>query len=107
MMLDASGHVRRSACDAFSQFAQVPGVDLLPYLDLAVKTIYASICRLGKRNRQAVYCALTSLADSVGRPFAKEYLELLVPTLLRKLDHVQVDDVECVPLLKVVILFYV
>lgn len=78
---------------------------LIPYLKPILEHLRVGFDRFQHKNLLILYDAILTLADSVGPALSQpEYIELLVPPLLAKWEHIGDEDRGLVSLLEVGIL---
>ncbi|KPM12070.1 Transportin-1 [Sarcoptes scabiei] len=100
-ILDSNKRVQEAACSAFATLEEEAGTDLVPYLDIILKTLVEAFGKYQHKNLLILYDAIGTLADSVGHYLNKpEYIQLLMPPLIQKWNSLNDDDKNLFPLLE-------
>ena len=98
---DTNKKVQEAGCSAFATLEEQAGPLLVPYLKPILEHLRVGFDRFQHKNLLILYDAILTLADSVGSALNQpEYVELLVPPLLRKWEQLGDEDRGLVSLLE-------
>ena len=98
---DNNKKVQEAGCSAFATLEEQAGPLLIPYLKPILEHLRVGFDRFQHKNLLILYDAILTLADSVGSSLnSPEYVELLVPPLLRKWEQLGDEDRGLVSLLE-------
>ncbi|ELU00071.1 hypothetical protein CAPTEDRAFT_126125 [Capitella teleta] len=100
-ILDANKRVQEAACSAFATLEEEACTELVPYLGFILETLVYAFGKYQHKNLLILYDAIGTLADSVGNHLNKsEYINLLMPPLIQKWNHLKDTDKDLFPLLE-------
>ena len=100
---DNNKKVQEAGCSAFATLEEQAGPLLIPYLKPILEHLRVGFDRFQHKNLLILYDAILTLADSVGGALnSPEYIQLLVPPLLKKWEDIGDEDRGLVSLLEVV-----
>lgn len=101
-ILDNNKRVQEAACSSFSLLEEAASVDLIPYLQPILRTLSGALTKFQKRNLLLLYDTLGTLADVLGENLnTPQFIELIIPPLLKKFQQVDEESTEIFPLLEV------
>ncbi|KAF9086646.1 hypothetical protein BGX29_011963 [Mortierella sp. GBA35] len=99
MVSDNNKRVQEAGCSAFATLEEEACDALVPYLYGILQTLVHAFSTYQQKNLLILYDAIGTLADSVGNALnKKEYIDLLMPCLIDKWQHLQDDDRDLFPL---------
>jgi len=100
-VLDVNKGVQEAACSAFATIEEEAQERLLPYLEPILKNLMNAIQKYQAKNMLVLYDAIGTLAESVGHALnRKEYIQILMPPLMRRWDQLNDNDRNIFPLLE-------
>jgi transportin-1 len=100
--LDNNKRVQEAACSSFSLLEEEAGLDLIPYLQHILTTLCNAFTKYQHRNLLLLYDTVGTLADVVGENLNNpQYIEALMPPLIRKWQEISDDSTDLFPLLEV------
>ncbi|XP_065069170.1 transportin-1-like [Rhopilema esculentum] len=100
-VLDKNKRVQEAACSAFATLEEEACTELVPYLGFILETLVFAFSKYQHKNLLILYDAIGTLADSVGSHLNKpEYINLLMPPLIRKWNELKDEDKDLFPLLE-------
>ncbi|KIJ51420.1 hypothetical protein M422DRAFT_158398 [Sphaerobolus stellatus SS14] len=101
MVLDNNKRVQEAGCSAFSTLEEEAGAELEPYLEPILRNLVFAFDKYQAKNLLILYDAVGTLADAVGRALSNpQYVEILMPPLLRRWAKLKDDLEDLVPLLE-------
>ncbi|EMR10996.1 hypothetical protein PNEG_00598 [Pneumocystis murina B123] len=101
MVLDNNKSVQKAGCSALANLEEQAGPILIPYLNPILHALVMAFQKYQQRNLLILYDALQTLTNSVGQALnKKEYIDLLMPPLIKKWDSLTDDDRNLFPLLE-------
>jgi len=93
--------VQEAACSAFATLEEEARHLLTPYLHVILQTLCQAFEVYQSRNLLVLYDAVGSLADSCGAALNNpQYIEILIPTLIKRWNAIQDADRGIFPLLE-------
>lgn len=100
-MLDNNKKVQEAGCSAFAALEDQAGSALVPYLRHILQLFVAAFDKYQQKNLLVLYDAVQTLADSVGSALnSPEYIDLLMPSLIKRWTNIADDDRDLFPLLE-------
>ncbi|CAG0890893.1 unnamed protein product [Darwinula stevensoni] len=100
-ILDSNKRVQEAACSAFATLEEEACTELVPYLDYILQTLVRAFDKYQHKNLLILYDAIGTLADSVGHHLNRpEYINMLMPPLMKKWYMLKDDDKDLFPLLE-------
>ncbi|XP_053952667.1 transportin-1-like [Anastrepha ludens] len=100
-ILDSNKRVQEVACFAFATLEEEACTELVPYLEDILKTLIYAFSKYQHTNLPGLYDAVGTLADSVGHHLNKpQYIDILMPPLIKKWNLLKDDDKDLFPLLE-------
>lgn len=100
-ILDPNKRVQEAACSAFATLEEEACTDLVPHLDVILRTLVYALKQYQHKNLFILYDAIGTLADSVGHHLNRpEFIELLMPPLFEKWSALRDDEKDLFPLLE-------
>ncbi|XP_044734590.1 transportin-2 [Chrysoperla carnea] len=100
-ILDPNKRVQEAACSAFATIEEEACTELVPYLGFILETLVFAFGKYQHKNLLILYDAIGTLADSVGHHLNKpEYINLLMPPLIKKWNMLKDEDKDLFPLLE-------
>ncbi|KAF6778265.1 hypothetical protein AHF37_02460 [Paragonimus kellicotti] len=100
-ILDSNKRVQEAACSAFATLEEEACTDLVPHLNLILRTLVYALHQYQHKNLFILYDAIGTLADSVGHHLNRQdYIELLMPPLFEKWNTLRDDEKDLFPLLE-------
>ncbi|KAJ3554427.1 hypothetical protein NM688_g3116 [Phlebia brevispora] len=101
MVLDNNKRVQEAGCSAFATLEEDAGPELSPYLDPVLRNLVLAFDKYQHKNMLILYDAVGTLADAVGPSLQNpQYVEILMPSLLKRWSKLKDDDEDLVPLLE-------
>ena len=92
-ILDNNKRCQEAACSAFATLEEEACLELVPYLGDILSTLVTAFDKYQAKNLLILYDAIGTLADSVqGHLYSPEYVDLLMPALMRKWNQVWHDN---------------
>jgi transportin-1 len=102
MILDNNKRVQEAGCSAFATLEEDAGQKLVPYLEPILRNLMFAYDKYQQKNLLILYDALGTLADAVGNALENpNYVEILMPPLIRRWGLLDDDDEDLIPLLEV------
>lgn len=99
-ILDDNKKVQEAACSAFATFEEEAQADLAPYLGPILNFLVPAFDKYQAKNLFILYDAVVTLADAVQRRLNQpEFIQILMPPLVRKWQTLADDDRALFPLL--------
>lgn len=99
MVLDNNKRVQEAGCSAFATLEEEAGTDLAQYLQPVLTTLVYAFDKYQQKNLLILYDAIGTLADSVGATLNQpEYVQTLMPPLIKKWQSLSDDDIDLIPL---------
>jgi hypothetical protein len=100
-VLDKNKRVQEAGCSALATLEEEATTELVPYLDVILRTLTYAFTTYQHKNLLILYDALGTLADSVGHHLNQPaYIEILMPALIRFWQILADDDRDLFPLLE-------
>ncbi|XP_047310116.1 transportin-1-like [Impatiens glandulifera] len=100
-MLDDNKRVQEAACSAFATLEEEAADELAPWLETILQHLMFAFGKYQRRNLRIVYDAIGTLADAVGVELNQpSYLNIMMPPLLAKWQHLSNSDKDLCPLLE-------
>ncbi|XP_059314432.1 transportin-1 [Lycium ferocissimum] len=100
-VLDDNKRVQEAACSAFATLEEEAAEELAPCLEIILQHLMCAFGKYQRRNLRIVYDAIGTLADAVGGELNQpKYLEILMPPLIGKWQHLTNSDKDLFPLLE-------
>ncbi|KAI8969128.1 armadillo-type protein [Mycotypha africana] len=100
-ILDNNKRVQEAACSSFALLEEEAAADLIPYLQPILTTFSAAFNKYQHRNLLLLLDTVGTLADMVGDSLNNpQYIELLMPPLIRKWEEISDDSNDLFPLLE-------
>ncbi|XP_010489305.1 PREDICTED: transportin-1-like [Camelina sativa] len=100
-LLDTSNRVQKAACLALITIEEDAGENLVPHLSIILRHLMRALEMYQRQNLKFVYDGIRALADSVGIDLNEpNYLEILMPPLVSKLQQTSSSDKDVIHLLK-------
>jgi len=100
-VLDHNKKVQEAACSAFATLEEDAETLLIPYLGPILQNLIFAFQKYQAKNLLILYDAIGTLADSVGSALnAPEHVNLIMPPLIEKWNHVDNEDKSLLPLLE-------
>ncbi|ORY86089.1 armadillo-type protein [Protomyces lactucae-debilis] len=100
-MLDNNKKVQEAGCSAFAALEDQAGIALVPYLQPILQLFVAAFDKYQQKNLLVLYDAVQTMADAVGPALNKpEYIDLLMPALIKRWTNIADDDRDLFPLLE-------
>ena len=100
-ILDSNKRVQEAACSAFATLEEEACTELVPYLSYILETLVFAFEKYQHKNLLILYDAIGTLAESVGHHLNKpEYINMLMPPLIKKWNYLKDDDKDLFPLLE-------
>ncbi|CAH8588883.1 unnamed protein product [Schistosoma turkestanicum] len=100
-ILDCNKRVQEAACSAFATLEEEACTDLVPHLDLILRTLVYALKQYQHKNLFILYDAIGTLADSVGHHLNQpDFIEMLMPPLFEKWNALRDDEKDLFPLLE-------
>ncbi|KAF7798984.1 hypothetical protein EIP86_010213 [Pleurotus ostreatoroseus] len=101
MVLDNNKRVQEAGCSAFATLEEDAGSELAPYLDPVLRNLVVAFDKYQHKNMLILYDAVGTLADAVGPALQNPaYVDILMPSLLKRWSKLKDDDEDLVPLLE-------
>ncbi|VDQ14145.1 unnamed protein product [Trichobilharzia regenti] len=100
-ILDCNKRVQEAACSAFATLEEEACTDLVPHLDIILRTLVYALKQYQHKNLFILYDAIGTLADSVGHHLNRpDFVEMLMPPLFEKWNALRDDEKNLFPLLE-------
>ncbi|KAJ7531194.1 hypothetical protein O6H91_14G035800 [Diphasiastrum complanatum] len=100
-ILDSNKRVQEAACSAFATLEEEAAEELAPRLEPILRHLMFAFGKYQRRNLRILYDAIGTLADAVGGQLNEaKYLEILMPPLINKWQHLPDSDKDLFPLLE-------
>ncbi|PCH36569.1 ARM repeat-containing protein [Wolfiporia cocos MD-104 SS10] len=101
MVLDNNKRVQEAGCSAFATLEEDAGSELAPYLDPVLRNLVMAFDKYQHKNMLILYDAVGTLADAVGSALQNPaFVDILMPSLLKRWGKLKDDDEDLVPLLE-------
>lgn len=101
-ILDNNKRVQEAACSAFSLLEEEATTELVPYLHPVLVTLSTAFDKYQHRNLLLLYDTVGTLADVVGEALnTPQFIEIIMPPLIKKWQQIADDDTDLFPLLEV------
>ncbi|KAK4853529.1 hypothetical protein QYF36_010621 [Acer negundo] len=98
-ILDTNKRVQEAACSAFATLEEEAAEQLAPHLEVILQHLMCAFARYQRKNLRIVYDAIGTLADAVGEELNQaRYLQILMPPLIAKWQHLSNSDKDLFPL---------
>jgi hypothetical protein len=102
MMLDNNKRVQGAGCSALATFEEEATEELVPFLDAIIPNFAFAFSKYQRKNLLTLLDAIGTLADSVGSELNRpEFIEGLMPLILKKWQTLPDDDRDLFALLEV------
>lgn len=100
-ILDPNKRVQEAACSSFATIQEDACTEVVPYLGFILETLVFAFGKYQQKNLLILYDAIGTLADSVGNHLNKpEFINLLMPPLIKKWNMLKDEDKDLFPLLE-------
>ncbi|KAJ7545352.1 hypothetical protein O6H91_09G116500 [Diphasiastrum complanatum] len=100
-ILDSNKRVQEAACSAFATLEEEAAEELAPRLEPILRHLMYAFGKYQRKNLRILYDAIGTLADAVGGQLNEvKYLEILMPPLINKWQHLPDSDKDLFPLLE-------
>ncbi|KAG8903271.1 hypothetical protein FRB99_003538 [Tulasnella sp. 403] len=101
MVLDNNKRVQEAGCSAFATLEEDAGPKLAPYLEPILRNLMYAFEKYQQKNLLILYDAIGTLADAVGNALENaQYVEILMPPLIKRWSTLDDDDDDLIPLLE-------
>ncbi|KAG8883613.1 hypothetical protein FRB97_006307 [Tulasnella sp. 331] len=101
MVLDSNKRVQEAGCSAFATLEEDAGSKLSPYLEPILRNLMYAFEKYQQKNLLILYDAIGTLADAVGNALENpQYVEILMPPLIKRWSELDSDDEDLIPLLE-------
>lgn len=102
-ILDNNKRVQEAACSSFSLLEEEATTELVSYLQPILVTLASAFEKYQHRNLLLLYDTVGTLADVVGEALnLPQYIELIMPPLIKKWQEITDDNTDLFPLLEVI-----
>jgi len=96
---DPNKKVQEASCSALATLEEEAGSRVIPYIGPILNALFSAFERYQARNVVLLYDAIGTLAEAAGPELSKaEYLQLLLPPLIRRWNLLSDDDRSLLPL---------
>ncbi|CAO3608541.1 unnamed protein product [Cunninghamella blakesleeana] len=100
-ILDNNKRVQEAACSSFSLLEEEATTELVTYLQPILVTLASAFEKYQHRNLLLLYDTVGTLADVVGESLnVPQYIELIMPPLIKKWQEITDDNTDLFPLLE-------
>ncbi|CAO3616120.1 unnamed protein product [Cunninghamella echinulata] len=100
-ILDNNKRVQEAACSSFSLLEEEATTELVSYLQPILVTLASAFEKYQHRNLLLLYDTVGTLADVVGEALnLPQYIELIMPPLIKKWQEITDDNTDLFPLLE-------
>lgn len=100
-ILDNNKRVQEAACSAFSTLAESANNELVPYISDVLNVLIQAFDKYQQINQVHLYDAVGTLANAVKQHINQpQYIEILMPPIIKKWNSFKDDDQDLFPLLE-------
>ncbi|GJD07944.1 Transportin-1 [Galdieria sulphuraria] len=100
-VISRNKRVQAAACSALATIEEESESAIFPFLEPILKTLADAFPKYQEKNLRLLYDVIGTLAQTVGREFGRsEYIQIIMPCLIARWNHLSDDDTRLLPLLE-------